>query len=112
MRHPVPWVFEAILGSAHGMHAVEPGVALYVNTRHFEQGLPFGPVCPGLHVHAETLLFPGPDVPLFAGHVVHVVAAVTLEYVPALQFVQKLLSWDFLNVPIPQLSQGLPFAPT
>jgi hypothetical protein len=90
------------------MHAADPDSLLYVDTAHFEQGRPFGPVWPGLHVHAETLLFPGLGVPLFAGHVVHVEAASTLAYVPALQFVQDVELCDCLYFPKPQLVHAFP----
>jgi hypothetical protein len=93
------------------MHSPDPGVALYVFTAHFEQARPFGPVWPGLHVHAETLLFPVPGVLLLAGHVVHVVAAATLAYVPAPQFVQDVVLSDCLYVPTPQLRHAFPFVP-
>jgi hypothetical protein len=45
------------------------------------------------------------------GHVVHVVAATELEYVPALQFVHDVVLWDCLYVPISQLRHGNPFVP-
>ncbi len=90
------------------MHSAGPGVALYENTAHFEQGRPFGPVWPGLHVHAETLRFPESGVPLFAGHVVHVEAASTLAYVPGLQLVQDVELWDSLYFPKPQLEHAFP----
>lgn len=64
-----------------------------------------------MQVHAETLLFPVSGVLLPFGHVVHVVAATSLEYVPALQFVQDVVLVDCLYVPIPQLRHGFPFIP-
>lgn len=56
-------------------------------------------------------MFPRPGALLFFGHVVHVVAATTLEYVPALQFVHDVVLWDCLYVPILQLRQTLPGIP-
>lgn len=66
------------------MHIDDPGVSLYVPTRHASQDPPLEPVYPALHKHAVCTLLADGDCE-FGGQLPHVwaeIAPVVLEYLP------------------------------
>ena len=83
------------------MHAADPFTLLYLPALQLEQGPPWSPVAPTLHLQSSLLSLPTGESDS-KGHVSHEDAAVApdlFEYLPESQFLHGALPASVLNLP-------------